>query len=382
MVNTTKQTPTTLDERLVQSAASDALAAIASVGDQASALVDAWVRSGNVQAVAMVAEHGSGVARKAARRGVQVLGSRGIKVEKAPHVAKLGGAEAEVLTEAWLIPPDPQGIVLIVLATRSATRRAHSGFFYLRTGMGIEDASVGELSGGKLKEALKRAAALGLEPVAISPSYARQRIAEERKRHDEHKLPLPLAMLSAGPLLEPVPETPEPHPFDAEGLELSEDDARELSQKSAGLHQLPEFRNWLPDRSLVDEMLAEVGKELGPEESKDPERVNQVISTAIESATDRYFTPERRAGLLALMKDAALAVLATHGEVRALEVVAAMKSIESAGLITNPPREVPFLKAFFEKAVLALAMQGGGRLNVPVPATAPAEAPSPAPAQG
>jgi hypothetical protein len=120
-------------------------------------------------------------------------------------------------------------------------------------------------------------------------------------------------------------------------------------------------------------MIAGVGQELGPEGSKDPERVNQVVAAAIEAATDRYFTPERRAGLVALMKDAALGVLATHGEVRALEVVAAMKSIESAGLITNPPREVPFLKAFLEKAVLALAMQSGGRLSVPMPAEAPAE---------
>jgi hypothetical protein len=367
MVNTTKTTTPALDERLVQAAASDALQAVASAGALAAELVDAWVRTGNVQAVAMVAEHGSGAARKAARRGVQVLGSRGIKVEKAPHVAKLGGPEADTVTEAWLVPPDPQGVVLIVIATRSPTRRAHSGFFYLRAGLGLEDASVGELSGGKLKEALKRAASFGLEPVALSPAYARQRVAEARKQHAEHKLPEPLAMMSAGQLLEPLPETPEPHPFDAEGLELAEEDARELSKKSAGLHVLPEFRGWMPERALVDEMIASVGNELGPDENQDAERVSKVVGDAIEAATDRYFTPERRAGLVALMKDAALAVLAREGEVRALEVVAAMKSIEAAGLITNPPREVPFLRAFFEKAVLALARRGGGSLTVPRP---------------
>jgi hypothetical protein len=261
-------------------------------------------------------------------------------------------------------------VVLIVIAMRSPTRRAHSGFFYLRAGFGLEDASVGELSGGKLKDALKRAASFGLEPVAISPTYARQRVTEARKLQAELKLPEPLAMMSAGPLLEPLPETPEPHPFDAEGLELSDDDALELAKKSAGLHVLPEFRGWMPDREQVDQMISSVGTELGPDEHQDAERVSKAVGDAIEAATDRYFTPERRAGLVRLMKDAALAVLAREGEVRALEVVATMKSIEAAGLITNPPREVPFLRAFFEKAVLALARRGGGSLSIPRPPAA------------
>jgi hypothetical protein len=303
-----------------------------------------------------------------------VLGARGIKVGTAPRVAKLGVTSSEVQTEAWLVPPDPHGIVLIVIANRSVTSRTLGGFFYLRSGFGLEEASVGELSGGKLKDALRRAASLGLEPVSISPSYARQRVADERKRHLELKLPEPLAMVSAGPLLEPLPETPEPHPFDVEGLELSEEDSSELAKKSATLHQLPEFRAWLPDRGVVQEMLTQLGQELGPEESTNPERVNAVMGNAIQAATDRYFSPERRTALLGLMKDSALSVLNVHGEVRALEVVAAMKSIEACGLITNPPHDVPFLRAFFEKAVLALAAQSGGRLNVPMPEGARADA--------
>lgn len=365
MANPTKQVPSTLDEALVRAAADEALTAITRAGERSQELVEAWVRAGNAQAVAVVAERGSGAARKAARRGAQVLGARGIKVEAAPRVTKLAEA-AETVTEAWLVPPDPNGIVLIVLATRSTTSRAHSGFFYLRTGFGIDEVSVGELSGGKLKEALRRAASLGLEPVSISPGYARQRILEERKRLTEMKLPEPLSMMSAEALLEPAPEQPEPHPFDVEGLELADEDAAELAKKSALLHQLPEFRSWLPDRNIVAELLSNLGTQLGPEGTKDQEKVAQVMGEAIRAATDRYFTPERRAGLLALMKDSALGVLNSHGEVRALEVVATMKAIENSGLITNPPHEVPFLRAFFEKAVLTLAMRNGGKLTVPM----------------
>jgi hypothetical protein len=371
MVNSTKQAPPTLDDKLLRAAADDALAAIESAGSRSQELVEAWVRAGNAPAVAVVAERGTGAARKAARRGAQVLGARGIKVEASPRVTKLAEAE-ETVTEAWLVPPDPNGIVLIVLATRSATSRAHSGFFYLRTGFGIDEVSVGELSGGKLKEALRRAASLGLEPVSISPGYARQRILEERQRLTELKLPEPLSMMSAEALLAPVPETPEPHPFDVEGLELSEEDAAELAKKSALLHQLPEFRSWLPDRNIVTELLSNLGTELGPEGTQDQERVAQAMSEAIRAATDRYFTPERREGLLKLMKDSALGVLSSRGEVRALEVVATMKAIENAGLITNPPHEVPFLRAFFEKAVLTLAMRNGGKLTVPMADRAPA----------
>ncbi len=367
-----KLAPSKLDDAWIQAAADDALAAITSAGDQSQALVEAWVRAGNAGAVAVVAERGSGAARKAARRGAQVLGSRGIKVEAAPRVTKLAEA-AETVTEAWLVPPDPNGIVLIVLATRSQTSRAHSGFFYLRSGFGIEEVSVGELSGSKLKEALRRAGSLGLEPVAISPSYARQRILEERKRLTELKLPEPLSMMSAEALLQPAPEAPEPHPFDVEGLELADEDAAELAKKSSLLHQLPEFRSWLPDRNIVAELLSNLGAELGPEGSQDQEKVAQVMSEAIRAATDRYFTPERRTGLLKLMKDSALGVLSSHGEVRALEVVATMKAIEAAGLITNPPHEVPFLRAFFEKAVLTLAMQNGGKLTVPMSAPSAAQ---------
>ena len=37
------------------------------------------------------------------------------------------------------------------------------------------------------------------------------------------------------------------------------------------------------------------------------------------------------------------------------------------GLVTNPPRDVPFLRAFFDKAVAMMLAQGGGKLRIPVP---------------
>ncbi len=58
-------------------------------------------------------------------------------------------------------------------------------------------------------------------------------------------------------------------------------------------------------------------------------------------------------------------------------MLAVARAIREAGLITSPPREIPFLTGFFQKALGILAQQGGGQLRVPVtPGSAPTEAPS------
>jgi hypothetical protein len=353
---------------LLEATADSALAAIASAEARGAELVDAWVRASNAGAVAMVADHGAGPARKAARRGLNVLASRGVKLEAKPHVTTFAASDnaRETVTEAWLVPPDAGGNVLIVIASRSATSRAESGFFYMHDSVGVHAASVGSLSGSGLKDALKRAAEAGCEPVRVPLEYARQRVAEGREQLKTRSFPEPLGMTSAKGLLEPAPAGPVPHPLDAEGLELADDDAKELALKSAGLHMLREFRAWLPERPAVDEMLNDIGEHLPKGGEQTPEIVQKVVKDAVEGATDRYFGPERRAVLVRRMKDCALSVLASEGEERALETVATMKRIEQAGLITDAPREIPFLRAFFDKALATLAVQSGGRLQVPV----------------
>lgn len=344
-----------------------ALSAVTKAGENAVALVDAWVKTGNAAAVATVAEHGASAARKAARRGLNVLRSRGIKVEAPPRVVSVAsGSSPETLTEAWLVAPDSTGTVLIVIATRSVTSRTRSAFFYIQDGVGLLRVNAGELSGSRLKDALKRAAQTGVEPVRIPVAYARFRVAEARRHSKERNLPEPLGMMSADEVLTPVPES-EPHPLDAEGLALADEDVKEYTERSGTLHALPEFRSWLPARDAVEQLLAEVGKQLPPGEAQpDPELIQKTLKEGIDAATDRYFVPERRSGLVRLLKDSALSVLASQGELRALEVVAAIRRIEAAGLITDPPHEVPFLRVFFEKAIVAMASQSGGRLRVPV----------------
>jgi hypothetical protein len=182
-----------------------------------------------------------------------------------------------------------------------------------------------------------------------------------------------MGLTRAESLLEPLPKQAPAHPFDDEGLELSAEDATELAKGSEKLHRLPEFRGWLPSREAIDELLLKVGESMEPGSTPDQEGLQKALQSEVLSATDRYFSPERREALIRSMRDSALSILQRDGEQNALEVVGTMQCIERCGLITDPPHEVGFLKAFFDKAIAVLLAQGQGSLRIPVRA-APADA--------
>jgi hypothetical protein len=353
--------------------AEQALQALERASGNAVALVEAWVKAGNAAAVAVASEKAQGAARKAARRGLNVLKARGVAVPTERHVTSVGGEKSPEIEEALLLAPDSGGSVCLAITSRSATSRAHSVFVFLHDDFGIHRVNVGDLSQSQLKDALARALP-GAEyrPVKVPVAWARGRIAAARKAHAARGVPEPLGFSSAASLLEPIPSEPEEHPFDGEGLELGDEDAQDLAKNSQSLHFLPEFRGWFPPKPVVDELLLKVGESLTPGSEPPPEELQQKLEIEVVAATDRYFTPERREALARMMKDSALSVLAREGEVRTLEVVATMKNIREAGLITNPPHEVGFLRAFFDKAISAMAYQDGGRLRIPMPQSASA----------
>ncbi len=355
-----------LSSDVADASAETALSAINQFSADPDALVAEWLKRSNAAAINEVAERGSGKARKAARRALNVLRARGVQIPSKSRVASLG-APLEEVHEAWLLAPDALGNVMLVFTAHTPASRYRAAFVVLHEQMGIHRVELAELSQSQLKESMAKAAPGGdYRPVRVPVEWARARAAAARKRHQELGIPEPLGLTSSAHLLQPVPEKVVPHPFDDEGLELSEDDARELCKQSARLHMLPEFRNWFPARSAVDELLGHVGEGLTPGQEPDPEQLRQRMDDEISAATDRYFSPERREQLVRSLKDSALSVLHREGEVMALEIAAVMKLVERAGLITDPPREIPFLRAFFEKAVSVLAAQGQGRLRIPV----------------
>jgi len=357
----------------LSASADNALAALEHAGENAVALVEAWVKAGNAAAVNLAADSAAGAARKAARRGLNVLKARGIAIPTARHVASVTGEKSPEIAEALMLAPDGSGSICLVITSRSPTSRAHSVFVYLHDDFGVHRVNTGDLSQSQLKEAIARALpGADYRPVKVPVAWARARIAAARKTHAGRGVPEPLGFSSAQSLLEPIPSEPEEHPFDGEGLELGDEDAQDLAKNSHGLHLLPEFRGWFPPKPAIDEMLVKLGERLTPGAEPNAEELQKKLEEEVVAATDRYFTPERREILSRVMKDSALSVLAREGEVRTLEVVATMKNIRDAGLITNPPHEVGFLRGFFDKAISAMAYQDGGRLRIPMPR--PAEA--------
>jgi hypothetical protein len=371
------------DAKLLSAQASDALASLTKVGAKAPELVEAWVKAGNAAAVAEAAERAAGAARKAARRGLNVLKARGVAIPEPARVSAVAGAKSAEQTEAFMLSPDSLGNVLIAIATRSLTTRGKVVFVYLNDAFGIHRVDVGELSQSQLKDALAKALpGARYKAVSVPVDWARRRVADARAKHAEQKIPEPLGFARAESLLKPVPTEAVAHPFDAEGFELSLEDATEMAKESAALHNLPELAGWFPEKGAVDELFAFVGKGLsdaGHDPTQEPpaEALRDAMSEQIAAATDRYFTPERRARLVVALKDAGLSALPREGEEKALQIAALATVTAEAGLITNPPRDVPFLRGYFEKAVSLLAMQNQGRIRIPLPPKPTETAPAP-----
>lgn len=246
----------------------------------------------------------------------------------------------------------------------------------MREPIGILHAGGGWISGSQLKDGRARATeALGVSPVPVSLEWARWRIAAARELNARSKHVVPLGYDNCRELFEPVPAAEPPHPVGDLEAAVTSEKAWADAPGSAGLHGEPEFRSWLPDRGALDELLQKLGARLGPEAAKEPEKVDEALRAEIADATDRFFSPEVRAIVAGRMRDAAISIRARKGDAVASTVLGVARAVTEAGLITSPPREIPFLLAFFQKGVSYLVQQGGGSLRVPVAAAPPAPEP-------
>jgi hypothetical protein len=371
------KTKPAFDEQSLRAGADSALAALKGAGARAEDLIDAWRDAPNAEAIVAASEHGEGPGRKAARRALNVLRSRGVAIPEQKRVAALVAKSAPEVVEAWMMAPDSTGMQLFAVTAHAPSGRHRATFVFLHRGQGVARIENATMSQSQLKDYLgKLLPGAGYGATAVPAPWARWAIAEARRVHRERGLPEPLGFTTAASLLEPVPgEAPE-HPFDAEGLELADEDALEVAKASGKLHNIPEFRSWLPANPALQELLGKVGEQLKMGETPEPGVVTELLRTEADAATDRFFSPDVREELLERMKDSALSVLGREGEQRALEVVAAMKAIAKCGLVTDPPRDVPFLKAFFDKAIAMMIAEGGGRIRIPVSGK-PGEASSP-----
>lgn len=382
---------TPLEENWLNAAGPEATGAVRAAGDAATRLIAAWQERTNAEAIAAVAYADgeddepaiAGPARKAARRALQVLKSRGVQLpERRPGEAmgSGGGATGEREPGPWVatfVPPDTNGMTFFSISQRLPGGRYRVADVVIRTDLGIMHASSGKLAGKQIRRWRQRVESrLGTAPVEVPVDWARYRIAAARQQNDVSGQVVPLGLDSCMPMFEPVPEEPPTHPVEHLGAELNEAEVTAATTDSEGLHVEPEFRSWLPERPALDEMLRNVGARVGAEGADDRELVDKVLAEELEAATDRFFTPEVREALAQRMKDAAISIRARLDEANARRVLGVAEAVKQAGLITSPPREIPFLLGFFRKSMALLAQQGDGRLQVPIPAAPAGEPPS------
>lgn len=370
-----------LGEEELTATAQTALALVSAAGPRAPVLIDAWVKAANVEAVQAAASADSAPARKAARRGLNILQSRGIRAPAQSHKGGVVLATSNVAERlAFLLAPDGRGTGGLILAQRTAAGRYQSFAVYYTDGRGIVRIEQTFCGLGKLKERMREAVAgSGNSYVGVPWGWAQHRVRELRRWHAAEGVAEPLGLGNSGEFFGSDDGASPPHPFEDEGLELTSDDAANVARDSSVLHQWPEFRGWLPSDRAIAELIEKLGQRVPPQtEDGSPPQLGNALEEELLAATDRYFTPERREQLVRLMKDSALSVLASRGEPAALQVAAVIHVMEASGLITNPPRDVGFLVGFFRKAVALMAAQQDGKLRVPVPAAREGQAEAPA----
>lgn len=361
-----EKTNPAFDARLLQATSENALGAVREVGAKGEALIQAWLQASNAAAIVELSERGEGAVRKAAKRALNVLRARKVPIPVRVHTAALPTV-ADVV-EGWMMAPDSSGMQLFAVSSRSASGRYRVVFVFLHSSQGVARIENSTMSQSQLKDYFaKILPGAGYSATRVPVEWARYRIEEARRVHRGRGLPEPLGFTTAATLIEPVPAEPPIHPFDEEGFELADEDAADFAKASASLHNVPEFRSWLPTNEAMQELLTAVGTKLTPGETPEPGVVTDFLRTEGEAATDRFFSPDLREEVVRRMKDSALSALAREGESRALEISAVIKVVEKCGLVTNPPRDVPFLRAFFDKAVALMLAQGGGRLRIPMP---------------
>jgi hypothetical protein len=371
---------TGFDAELVNAGADGAIAAITKAGEGAVALVDAWMAASNAAAIAEAVESDAvpGAARKAARRALNVLRSRGVSVPVRAHVVKLDdrAERSNLALEATLTPPDGSGILGLIITRREPSGRYHLAQVFFREPAGIVQAGGGWLSGSQLKENRNRMLeGLGVAPVPVPVDWARARIAAARKQNATSGQVVPLGFDACRDLVEPAPESAPQHPLADLEAEITSERAATAALTSGRLLNEPEFDTWLPDRGALDELLRKLGERLGPEGVSDPAAVGPALREETQAATDRFFSPEVRSVIAGRMRDAAISIRARKGDRAAAEALGVARAVLEAGLITSPPQEIPFLVAFFEKALSILSHQSGGRISVPVSGPQPSQAP-------
>jgi hypothetical protein len=359
------------DDATLDVAADGALAAVKKTpAARQEALVQAWLARRNAAAIAEVArtDDAPAPARKAARRAVGVLKSRGIAVPERSSVVALT-PKATRSYEARCLFPDGRGAQMWWIAKVESTGRTEVVEVTTVDRMGLMGLNRGTPTAGNLRQVYTGwQARVGRAPAEVPLEYARFRIAEARKQSTARKQVMPMGLDAAKELLDPDGkaghQAPQ-HPIDAEELALpSEENAvKARLDKSMHLHEEPEFGSWLPEDPVGVGVLQTISERLNgiPEKERDQEKIDTVVKAVIDDACDAYFDEARKGLYVRRMKDAAWSLYRAGLVDRAIDALLVGKAIEKAGIVSDRPSEIAFVRGLVIK-LLAVAQQRAGAM--------------------
>lgn len=336
--------------------------------DKLEALVQAWVAHRNAAAIAAIAgrEDAPATARKAARRAINVLKSRGVAIPDRPAVVAAIGKPSFTL-EARALFPDGRGAQIWWIAKIATTGGTDVVEVTTVDTHGIVQVNRGNPSAGNLRQLWQGwVARAGRAPSVVPIEYARKRIAEARAASLAKKQVLPMGLDAARELLGDGTPGAIPAPIQGEQLALPTDEAafKARIDGSMHLHEEPEFASWMPDDPAGVALLQSINERvqaLGviPGSAPDEEQQKQIDATvneAIDEAANAYFSDERKKLYVTRLADAAWSLYQAGLVDRAIDALLVGQAIEKAGVISDRPSEIPFVRGLFVK-LIAIAQQ-------------------------
>lgn len=336
--------------------------------DKVEALIQAWVAHRNAAAIAAVAsrDDAPSVARKAARRAINVLKSRGVAIPDRPSVVA-AITKPQFTLEARAMFPDGRGAQIWWIAKIATTGGTDVIEVTTVDRQGIVNANRGTPSAGNLRQLWQGwVGRAGRAPAIVPIEYARKRIAEARAMSLSHKAVLPMGLDAARDLLGDGLGGVVAHPLDGEGLALPTDEAvvKTRLDLSMHLHEEPEFSSWMPDDAAGVALLQSINdrvQALGilpgsvPDEAQQ-QQVDATVNEAIDEAANAYFDDDRKKLYDARLRDAAWSLYQAGLIERATDALLVGQAIQRAGVISDRPSEIPFVRGMFVK-LIAVAQQ-------------------------
>lgn len=342
--------------------ADQAVAALARIPEaKHEALVAAWLAKPNAAAVDAVSrdEKAPSKARKAARRGLGILKSRGVALPD-HHSVAAAVAKPTVSYEARMIFPDGQGTQMWWIAKVNSTGASEVAEVTTHDRAGLMNLERGRPTAGNLKQVYHAwVGRVGRQPAVVPVEYARARIAQARAISAARKAVPPMGLSAAAELLEPVPASVT-HPIDGESLAIPSEEAAVKARLdgSMRLHEEPEFGTWLPENPAASQLLQSLNERVVAlaEGDRTPEKVDPIVNTAIEEAADAYFSEERKRIYAGRLADAAWSLYQAGRIDKAIDTVLVARAIERAGVVSDRPSDIPFVRGMFLK-LIAIAQQ-------------------------